>query len=63
LAARGAVWQAVKEGTHPPCRVSLTDAQPGDEILLVNYEHHPVDSPYRRRYAVYVRKDERTYDA
>jgi hypothetical protein len=30
-----------------PCRVSLTDSEPGDELLLVNYEHLPVDSPYR----------------
>jgi hypothetical protein len=46
-----------------PCRVSLTDSQPGDELLLVNYEHHPVDSPYRMRFAVYVRKGEKRYDA
>jgi hypothetical protein len=46
-----------------PCRVSLTDSQPGDELLLVNYEHHPVSSPYRMRFAVYVRKGEETYDA
>jgi hypothetical protein len=63
LAARGAVRQIAKSGTHPPCRVSLTDAQAGDEVLLVNYEHHPVDSPYRMRYAVYVRRGERTYAA
>ncbi|MGH8014085.1 MAG: DUF1203 domain-containing protein [Candidatus Binataceae bacterium] len=63
LAARGVVRQIVKEGTQAPCRVSLTDAQPGDEVLLVNYEHHPVASPYRMRYAVYVREGEKTYDA
>ena len=26
-----------------PCRVSLSDSRPGDELLLVNYEHLPVD--------------------
>ena len=31
--------------------------------MLVNYEHHPVSSPYRMRFAVYVRKGEETYDA
>lgn len=46
-----------------PCRISLTDSQPGDELLLVNYEHHPVDSPYRMRFAIYVRRGEETYDA
>ena len=61
LAARGAVRRIAE---HPaPCRVSLTDATPGDELILTNYEHHAVDSPYRMRFAIYVRKDEATYDA
>jgi len=64
LAARGAV-RRIADGRKPgaPCRVSLTDAKPGDELILVNYEHHPVDSPYRMRFAIYVRKGEETYDA
>jgi hypothetical protein len=45
-----------------PCRISLTDAQPGDELLLLSYEHLCVESPYRMRFAIYVRKGERTYD-
>jgi Protein of unknown function (DUF1203) len=45
-----------------PCRVSLTDSKPGDELLLVNYEHLPVESPYRMRFAVFVRKGDETYD-
>src|SRR5579864_6804831 len=61
LAARGAV-RRVADARYP-CRVSLTDSQPGDELLLINYEHHPVDSPYRMRFAIYVRKGEETYDA
>ena len=44
------------------CRVSLTDSKPGDELLLVNYEHLPVDSPYRMRFAIFVRRDDQTYD-
>lgn len=46
-----------------PCRVSLTDARPGDELLVLNYEHHAVDSPYRMRFAIFVRKGEETYDS
>jgi hypothetical protein len=42
-----------------PCRVSLIDAQPGERVLLVNYEHLPVASPYRSRHAIYVREDAR----
>ena len=64
LAARGAVRRiAEPRPLGYPCRVSLTDSQEGDELLLVNYEHHPVASPYRMRFAVYVRKGEETYDA
>ena len=61
LAARGGVRQTVDYAA--PCRVSLTDAQPGEELILVNYEHHPVDSPYRMRFAIFVRAGEETFDA
>jgi hypothetical protein len=64
LAARGAVRRIADHRTPGyPCRISLTDSREGDELLLVNYEHHPVDSPYRMRFAIYVRKGEETYDA
>jgi len=57
LAARNAC--RVVADRHPgfPCRVSLVDAQPGERLLLVNYEHLPVTSPYRSRYAIYVREN------
>jgi hypothetical protein len=45
-----------------PCRISLTDSREGDELLLVNYEHHAVDSPYRMRFAIFVRRGEEQYD-
>ncbi len=63
LAAEGAV-RRIADGRVPgyPCRISLTDSKPGDELILVNYEHHPVDSPYRMRFAIYVRRGEETYD-
>ena len=44
-----------------PCRVSLTDLNPGDELILVNYEHHAVDLPYRMRFAIYVRPGDKTF--
>jgi hypothetical protein len=61
LAARGVV-RVVADDDGYPCRVSLTDAEPGQELLLVNYEHHPVASPYRSSFAVYVRAGEATCD-
>lgn len=64
LAAQGAV-RRIADGRPPgyPCRVSLTDAREGDELILVNYEHHAVASPYRMRFAIYVREGEETFDA
>jgi len=61
LKERGAVRQ-IADGPRP-CRVSLTDARPGDELILLNYEHHAVASPYRMRFAIYVRAGEQTFDA
>lgn len=63
LAARGAIRKIADNRTPGyPCRVSLTDSQEGDELLLLNYEHHSVNSPYRMRFAIYVRRGEETYD-
>lgn len=64
LAEHGAV-RRIAEPREPgfPCRVSLTDSSPGNELILVNYEHHPVDSPYRMRFAIFVRKGDETFDA
>ena len=63
LSVHGAVRRIADARTPGyPCRISLTDSAPGDELLLVNYEHHAVDSPYRMRFAIFVRKGEETYD-
>ena len=63
LAARGAV-RRIADGREPgyPCRISLTDSRPGDELILTNYERLPVASPYRMRFAVYVRRGEERFD-
>jgi hypothetical protein len=39
-----------------PCRVSLEEAEIGELVLLLTYEHHAVDSPYRGTGPVYVRE-------
>lgn len=61
LQKRSAV-RMIASGPGFPCRISLTDAAAGDEVILVNYEHHPVATPYRASFAIYVRRGERTYD-
>lgn len=39
-----------------PCRVSLVDADPGERVLLLSFEHHGVDSPYRGSGPIFVRE-------
>jgi len=39
-----------------PCRVSLQDAEVGENVLLMNYEHQPAQSPFRSSHAIYVRE-------
>ena len=64
LAERGAVRRIADARERGyPCRVSLADSKPGDELILVNYEHHAVASPYRMRFAIYVRAGDQTFDA
>lgn len=55
LAREGAIRVTATKKPGFPCRVSLEDAEPGEEVLLVNYEHLNIDTPFRSRYAVYVR--------
>lgn len=39
-----------------PCRVSLVDAAPGEELVLLNHVSHDVAGPFRTSYGIYVRK-------
>lgn len=63
LAQVGAVRRIADSKPGFPCRISLTDADVGEEVLLINYEHLPTESPYRSRYAIYIRRNERRFDA
>jgi hypothetical protein len=56
LADRLAVRVTATKKPGFPCRVSLADAEIGDELILVNYLHQSGASPYRAAHAVYVRK-------
>ena len=39
-----------------PCRVSLLDAEVGENVLLMNYEHQPMPTPFRSSHAIFVRE-------
>ena len=63
LAARGAVRRIADRKPGFPCRISLTDPEPGQEVILTHFEHHAVASPFRASHAIYVRRGEQRYDA
>ena len=57
LAARHARLVTADSPTAFPCRVSLRDAAPGEEQVLLNHVSHDVQTPFRTTYAIYVSRD------
>ena len=56
LEKMGAVRMIVDECPGFPCRVSLEDAQIGEEVILLPYQHHQTTSPYQASGPIFVRK-------
>ncbi len=57
----GAVRMTADSNPGFPCRVSMEDAETGEELILLNYRHHKEEkSPYRGSGAIFVRKIGRT---
>ena len=48
--------RVVVDGPGFPERIELRDAEPGETLLLVNFEHQSADTPYRSAHAIYVRE-------
>jgi Protein of unknown function (DUF1203) len=57
LATRGGIRMVADRRPGFPCRVSLRDADCGERVLLLNFEHLPVATPYRSRHAIFVREN------
>lgn len=57
LRAKGAVRMMVDEKPGFPCRVSLEDAEIGEEIILFPFQHHKTNSPYQSTGPIFVRKN------
>ena len=55
LAPLGVRRVVAGSGSGYPCRISLVDADAGEELLLLPYEHQPENSPYRASGPIYVR--------
>lgn len=56
LAARRAVRVTADAKPGFPCRVTLQDADPGESLLLINYQHQPAATPYQSSHAIFVRE-------
>ncbi|MDB5457507.1 MAG: hypothetical protein JWP92_3092 [Caulobacter sp.] len=56
LAALGARRVVVDAKPGYPCRITLDDAEVGETVLLINYEHQPANTPFRAAHAIYVRQ-------
>jgi Protein of unknown function (DUF1203) len=54
LSKRGIVRMTVTEKPSFPCRVSLTDRDIGESVLLLNHMSHDVANPYRASHAIFV---------
>ena len=50
----------IAEAHDAPCRVSLIDAEPGEEVLLLPFAHHALATPYRSSGPIFVRREART---
>lgn len=37
-----------------PDRIEVRDAEPGETLILLNYEHQPANTPYRSSHAIFV---------
>ena len=57
LAERGVIRKKADNNPGYPCRITLEDAKPGETLLLLNYESHKAETPYRSSYAILVREN------
>ena len=62
LAERRMRRVAVDAPHSAPCRVTLEDAAPGEQILLLPFAHHMAHSPYRASGPIFVREGVQPFD-
>lgn len=56
LARHGVRRMVADSNPGYPCRVSLQDAEIGETVLLLNFEHQPASTPYRSSHAIFIRE-------
>jgi hypothetical protein len=62
LAAKGVERVRVEEKPSAPCRISLDDAEIGEAVLLLSFDHQPADTPYRQQGPIFVRETRVRFD-
>ncbi|MDQ3139610.1 MAG: DUF1203 domain-containing protein [Pseudomonadota bacterium] len=56
LAKHGAIRMVADASPCYPDRIEVRDAEIGESLLLINYEHQGADTPYRASHAIFVRE-------
>ena len=56
LSSRSILRRTVAAKPGAPCRVTLEEAEVGEQVLLLPYEHLAEATPYRASHAIYVRR-------
>lgn len=59
LARHGARRYVADSKPGFPCRVTLEDAEPGETLILLPFQHQPAESPYRASGPIFVRETAR----
>jgi hypothetical protein len=64
LRRRGVERRIVDEPNSAPCRISLQDAEVGEEVLLFTFRHQGGASPYAASGPIFIRRSAtQTFDA
>jgi len=56
LARRGVERHVVETPNSAPCRISLQDAEVGEEVLLFSFPHQAAASPYAATGPIFIRR-------
>ncbi|MEZ5970531.1 MAG: DUF1203 domain-containing protein [Hyphomonadaceae bacterium] len=56
LATGGAQRVRVAQKPAAPCRISLDDAEIGENVILLNYTHQGAETPYHQQGPIFIRE-------
>lgn len=62
LVVKGVIKMVVDVKPGYPCRVSLKDAEIGEDVILFPFKHHLTNSPYQASGPIFVRKNAKIVD-